>query len=166
MFKLNVFQWVSVCPLPLVFSLGISQKSVAPSSLPPPPILHVFAHTDMIPLNLLQAEQSQLAQPLCICWVFQSLHHLCALLWDSLQYTQFLSQPILQLMWFNIFQLTKSNTNKQMTCQRNKVTGTCKLTNLVALNLVQDLHCFLQCQYLLNYYDCRGCKHNRVEHFR
>jgi len=53
--------WFSLCPMPLVLSLGITEKSLALFSLHPPfRYLCAFVGSS---LSLLQAEQSQLAQP-------------------------------------------------------------------------------------------------------
>lgn len=72
----------SLCPLPLILSLGITEKSLALSFFHP---LQVFTHTNKIPLepSLLQAKQSQLSQIFLTKEMLQSLCRLCGPLLNS-----------------------------------------------------------------------------------
>ena len=66
----------SLCPLPHVLSLGTHRAvSLAPFSLH---LLFIYLYMVITSpeLSLLQAEQSQLAQPFLIEEMLQSLHHL------------------------------------------------------------------------------------------
>ena len=75
----------SLCPLPLVLSLGTTEKSLAPSSLHPP-FRYSYTLTRSPEPSLLQAEQPQLFQPFLTGEMLQSLHHLSGPSLDSLQY--------------------------------------------------------------------------------
>ena len=72
MFSWN-FLGFSLCPLPLVLSLGTTGKSLAPSSWPPP-CRYLVSKVPSQP-SLLQAEQAQLPQPLLVGEMLQSPHH-------------------------------------------------------------------------------------------
>lgn len=76
----TVFQ--CVCPLPLVMSSSTTENSLSPSSLHPP-LRYLYT---LIRPSLLQAEQSQLSPPFLTREMLHSLHHLCSLSLDSLQY--------------------------------------------------------------------------------
>jgi len=84
MFKWNIL-YFSLCPLPLVLPLDITEKSLVWSSLPFP--TRCFYMLIRFPpwASLLQAEQSQLTQPF-VFWMLQALNHLCGPSLDSLHY--------------------------------------------------------------------------------
>ncbi|NXG57216.1 ENO4 Enolase, partial [Hemiprocne comata] len=70
-FKWN-FPCSTLCPLPLVLSLGTTEKSLAPSSLH----IRISPHKVSPQPSLLQAEESQLSQPFLIREMLQSPSHL------------------------------------------------------------------------------------------
>jgi len=79
-----VFRWnflcFSLCPLPLVLSLGTTEKSLAPSSRHPPSrYLSAFLR------SLLQAKQAQLPQPFLIGEILHYPNHPRSPPLDSLQ---------------------------------------------------------------------------------
>jgi len=74
----------SLCPLPLVLSLGTTEKYLSLSSLHSP--FRYLCTLIRSSLRLLQAEQSQLPQPFIMGEMLQSLNHLCGPLLDSLQH--------------------------------------------------------------------------------
>uniref|UniRef100_A0A8C4P7D6 Vacuolar protein sorting-associated protein 13B-like n=1 Tax=Dromaius novaehollandiae TaxID=8790 RepID=A0A8C4P7D6_DRONO len=80
------FLCFSLCPLPLVLSLGTIEKSLASSFDTPPADIYTHGSGLSPEPSLLQAEQSQLSQPLLIGEMRQSLNHLCGPLLDSFQY--------------------------------------------------------------------------------
>jgi len=85
MFKWNLL-YFSLCPLPLVLSLGTTEKSLSLSSLPLPH--QVFTHIEITcpESSLVYGEQSQLTQPLRICQMFQYFSHLHGPLLDPVQH--------------------------------------------------------------------------------
>ena len=77
----------SLYAVPLVLSLGTTEKRVPSVSFAPS--LQVFTYTDEMPPepSLLQAEQPHLFQPFLPGEILQPLHHLSGPSLDSLQYT-------------------------------------------------------------------------------
>jgi len=73
MFRWN-FLCFSLCPLPLVLSLGTTEKSLAPSFWHPP-LRYLWASLVPSLPSLLQAKQAQLPQPFLIGEMLQSPHH-------------------------------------------------------------------------------------------
>ena len=78
-FRVN-FLCFNLCPLPLVLSLGTTEKSLAPSSL------HLPFSWDLPKPCLLQAEQPHLSQPFLMWEMIWSLHHPCGPPLNFLQY--------------------------------------------------------------------------------
>jgi len=86
------FLCFSFCPLPPVLSLGITEQSPAPTASHPP--CRYLLTLMRSPLSLLlQAEESQLSQPLLTGEMLQSMNQLCGPLLDSLQYVYVLRNP-------------------------------------------------------------------------
>lgn len=76
----------SLCSRPFFLSLGTAEKRMALSYLHPPLQVSIgFGEMPSLEPPLLQAEQPWLSQPLLKAETFQSFHHLCNLLLDSLQ---------------------------------------------------------------------------------
>lgn len=76
------FLWSSLCPLPLVLSVDITNKSLDPPSLHPTfRFLYTLIKSPI--LSLLKAKQFQLSHPLLIRKICQSLNHLNGLLLGS-----------------------------------------------------------------------------------
>lgn len=70
---LNEISYATLCPLPVSLSLGTTKNSLDPSSL----LLQHTLGKILLSLFLLQAEQSQLFQPLCITHMLQAHQCLC-----------------------------------------------------------------------------------------
>jgi len=86
MFRGNLLCF-SLCPLPLVLSLGTTKKSLDPSLHPPFRYWSTLIRSPEP--SLLQAEQPKISEPFLTGEMLQSFNHLCGPLLDSVQYVHF-----------------------------------------------------------------------------
>ena len=111
MFRWN-FLCFSLCPLPLVLSLGSTEKSLAPSSWL---TLQIFISIYKVPSqpSLLQAEQAQLPQPFLVGEILLSPHHLrcffflIAFCWSLVNevFTFLIKEPAKLIHWYIYFEI-------------------------------------------------------------